>query len=760
MVIRYRIDIQGIVQGVGFRPFVYKLARSFGIKGWVHNHSFGVTIEAEGHAETLKAFIKSLTENPPVLAQIIEISVKEIPVCKEDDFVIKESQVHSGQFTLISPDISTCNECFSELIDESDRRYRYPFTNCTNCGPRFTIIKDIPYDRPNTTMAQFKMCPECQAEYENPLDRRFHAQPNACPVCGPELRLVDNNGKEFSGDPIKRTIQLLADGKIVAIKGLGGFHLAVDATQEKAVQRLRCRKNRYEKPLAIMSDSVETIRKFAEINELEKQILESPRRPICLLRKKIPSPIAPSVSPDNDYLGLMLPYTPLHFLILHEGEFLALVMTSGNISEEPIIFQNDVALHRLGNVADFFLMHNRDIYQPVDDSVVRLICNGISYIRRSRGFVPLPVLVKNNYPSVLAVGGELKNTVCLNKDHFFFLSQHIGDLENLETLEFFERSIKHLKKILEIQPVAIAHDLHPDYLSTHWANEQNDLPAFAIQHHHAHIAACMAEREMKGKVIGFSLDGTGFGTDGTIWGGEVLLCDEVNFQRLAYFRQVPLPGGDKAIKEPWRMALAYGHASGINFPVDEFFPNVSSAEFELVSKMIQKNINSPLTSSCGRLFDAVAALCGLRNRVGYEGQAAMQLEALLDRLHQPPSQIYHFEIQIKDDLHIIDWQPVIQKVVMDVRKNVPRTEISWKFHMGLVDVFKRLALNFRKMHGIERIVLSGGCFQNRFLTEKLVEKLIEEGFKVYYHKFVPPNDGGLSLGQAYILVNQLKEGLI
>jgi hydrogenase maturation protein HypF len=759
MLVRFRVNIQGIVQGVGFRPYIFNLAKKFNLTGWVKNHSSGVTIEVQGLKSEFHQFIEEVRNRPPILAQITDFGFKKIPAREDKEFCIFKSEPGVNQLTLVSPDISTCDDCLKELLDRGDRRYLYPFINCTNCGPRFTIIKGIPYDRSQTTMDEFALCEFCRAEYENPHDRRFHAQPNACPNCGPELLLLNQSGKMISNSPILQTVELLEQGKIVAIKGLGGFHLAVDASREDAVQRLRYRKRRYEKPLALMCKTVKEIALFAEISEDEIKILESSRRPICLLRKKKVSPIADSVSPDNDYLGVMLPYTPLHYLILNSNRFMALVMTSGNISEEPIVYKNEEAFERLQNVADYFLLNNREIYQPADDSVLRVMFNKVSYIRRSRGVVPLPVLTKDSYPAVLAVGGHLKNTVCLSRDQYFFLSQHIGDLENIETLKFFELAINHLQNILKINPQLVVCDLHPEYLSTKWAYQQKKLPVLSVQHHHAHIAACMAEKELKGNVIGFALDGTGFGSNGTIWGGEILLASECDFQRLAHFKYVPLPGGEKGINEPWRMLLAYLRETGISFPFKEYFPEVEN-EVDLVFQMIERSVNSPMTSSCGRLFDAVAAACGLRYKVGYEGQAAMQLEALLDSLDQTLENFYTFKIEENEEIDQIDWKPMFISLQKDLQNGLPVAEISWKFHKGLVEILLKLALKYRKEYNLNRIVLSGGCFQNKFLSESMIARLAQNKFEVFYHTLVPPNDGGLSLGQAYIGTNKIKMGLI
>lgn len=758
---RRKIFIRGIVQGVGFRPFVFNLARRFALTGWVLNDSLGVTIEVQGERHQLEAFLNQLRSSPPPLAQITRIQVDTIPFQPEESFRIRQSEHREDKFAFISPDMSICSDCLRELFDPHDRRYRYPFINCTNCGPRFTIIKDVPYDRPNTTMAPFTMCPECSREYHDPTNRRFHAQPNACPVCGPTIWLADGKGNRLPGDAITETIRLLREGNIVAIKGLGGFHLAVDATNEAAVQRLRRRKHRYEKPLALMSEDIPQIRQFARVGELEEDILRSQQRPICLLRKKHPNPIAPSVSPDNDYLGVMLPYTPLHYLIMREGAFLALVMTSGNLSEEPIVYQNQQALEELQEIADFFLMNNRDIYQRADDSVVRVMLGKTSFIRRSRGFVPRPVLVAEKLPSVLAVGGELKNTICMNKQEFFFPGQHIGDLENAETLAFFEQSMNHFAKILQIEPELVVCDLHPGYLSTRWAQEQTHWPVLSVQHHHAHIAAAMAENQLTGQVIGLALDGTGYGPDQTVWGGEILIADELAFQRAAHFRTVPMPGGEKAIREPWRMVVAYLQQIGVPFRAENFFPDVSAQEADLVRQMLKRQLNSPLTSSCGRLFDAVAALAGLRYRVGYEGQAAMQLEARAGEINRLSDHSgYQLDIRGDEFPLVLDWQPLLEQVMADLANHVSVSEISKKFHVGIIDGLYRAVRRIYHITGIRRVVLSGGCFQNRLLSEALVQKLKQETFQVFYHTIVPPNDGGLSLGQAYIAANQLKQGMM
>ncbi|MGD8503540.1 MAG: carbamoyltransferase HypF, partial [Syntrophobacterales bacterium] len=616
MALRLRVHIQGIVQGVGFRPFIYQLAHHHRLNGYVANTPKGVEIEVEGDRKALQHFLKELPELTPPLAIITQIDTEELPAADYNRFEIKSSEQGEERAALISPDTTTCTDCLRELFDPQDRRYLYPFINCTNCGPRYTIINDIPYDRSKTSMAVFTMCDDCEREYHNPLDRRFHAQPNACWVCGPQVYLADSGGKDLgSEDAISETASLLNQGAIIALKGLGGFHLAVDATHNEAVERLRWRKGREEKPLALMSSSLEQIERYALIGEEERQLLTSPQRPIVIVPKRLRSLIAPEVAPRNRYFGVMLPYTPLHHLLLSHP-FLALVMTSGNISEEPIAIDNHEALERLGNIADYFLLHNRDILLRSDDSVLRIAEGRPRQIRRSRGYVPVPIFLRKPVPQVLALGGELKGTICLTKENRAFVGQHIGDLENLETLQFLEQTVDHLRRILEVSPRLLVHDLHPDYLTTQVAEAQDELPTLAVQHHHAHVVSCMAEHGLRDKVLGLALDGTGFGADGTVWGGEILVSDESSYERVAHFEYVPMPGGAKAIKEPWRMAVAYLWAT---FGEDIFQDEVQLLErwdrhqIGVLLQMMQRGVNSPLTSSCGRLFDGVTAIAGLKD---------------------------------------------------------------------------------------------------------------------------------------------------
>jgi len=750
---RARIQITGIVQGVGFRPFIYQLAISSRLGGFVANNSSGVEVEVEGKEERIGDFIEGIKSHPPPLARITSIKVDYIPPNSDSSFVIKESVVQEERTALISPDIAICRDCLRELFDPADRRYGYPFINCTNCGPRYTIIKDIPYDRRLTSMASFKMCPACQREYEDPRNRRFHAQPNACWECGPRVSLVDSNGRELIGvDPIKETISLLKGGAVVAIKGLGGFHLAVDATNDEAVLTLRNRKLREEKPLAIMSSDCRRAEEFAVIQPEERALLESPQRPIVLVRKREGNCISPRVAPRNRCFGLLLPYTPLHHLIL-KSDFLALVMTSGNLSEEPICIDNKEALERLAGIADYFLLHNRDIYLRTDDSVVRLVEKKPLMLRRSRGYVPQPIFLPMEVKQVLACGAEAKNTICLTKGNRAFLSQHIGDLENLESLSFFEETIAHLTRILQIEPELITYDLHPDYLSTKYALSCKGKPLVGVQHHHAHIASCMAENGVVERVIGIALDGSGYGLDGKVWGGEVFVADLREARRVGHFKYIPLPGGAAAVREPWRMALSYLYTIyGAEYKDLKLalLSRIPERTQQIIIKMMEQGINSPLTSSCGRLFDAVASLVGVRDYIRFEGQAAMELEATI-----APSEEGYYPISLEPDgeLTIFSPLPMIKGIVDDLQRGEPPGVISAKFHNSLVRLLADFCLRLREDAGIEKVALSGGVFQNIYLLTHLQRRLAQFGFRVYTHSQVPPNDGGISLGQAIIASN-------
>jgi hydrogenase maturation protein HypF len=743
------IHVNGIVQGVGFRPYIHQLARAHALHGQVANTAEGVIVYLEGPAERIDAFLHDLPRKKPPLAHIVEVNTTEQPVRGMTGFTIVASRAAATRATLISPDVAVCADCIREMFDPADRRHGYPFINCTNCGPRYTIIDDIPYDRPNTSMRRFTMCAPCQAEYDDPDNRRFHAQPNACPVCGPRVALFDNRRQAvMASNPIARAAELLKEGKIVAVKGLGGFHLAVDGLNDAAVARLRARKFREEKPLAAMAPDLKTIASFAHIGAEEDTLLTSIQRPIVLLPKRLPEKLAFSVAPRNHYYGVMLPYTPLHHLLLAHG-FTALVMTSANRSEEPIAITDDDAFERLAEIADYLLVHDREIYLRSDDSIVRHQAGATRFVRRSRGYVPVPVFFKNEIPPVLACGAELKNTVCLTRGRQAFVSQHIGDMENLATEEFFRLTIDHLKRILDIRPELIACDRHPDYLSTQWAKAQGETPVIEVQHHHAHIAACLAENQAEGPAIGLAFDGTGLGDDGTIWGGEVLLADTAGYRRAAALEPVPMPGGAAAIKAPWRMGLAYLHATygdnlwNLDLPL---LRTVDRAKAQTIAQMAARRINAPLTSSLGRLFDGVAAILGLRREVAFEGQAAMELEMIADGEERGA---YDF-CWSDGACRRLQFAPLIRGVVSDIQNSVPAFVISRKFHSTVIRMCTALCAELRRESGLDRVALSGGCFQNGLLLGGLIQALGADRFEVLTHRLVPTNDGGLSLGQAVI----------
>jgi hydrogenase maturation protein HypF len=757
MEVRRHIEVSGIVQGVGFRPYVYRLATGNHLAGDIRNTPAGVSIEIEGPSETVEDFVVRLPREAPPLARITSVAVCEVPCNGESEFRILESRSGEQVRTLISPDVAICPDCLRELFAPRDRRYRYPFINCTNCGPRFTITRDIPYDRPSTSMAVFPMCPACQAEYNDPLNRRFHAQPNACWRCGPRVELWDRRGRRIQcRDVVAEAAAGLHAGMVVAVKGLGGFHLAADATNPAAVALLRERKRRVEKPFAIMVPNVATAYEICGLDEAARAVLESVPRPIVLLPWKKPSPIADEVAPFNRYLGIFLPYTPLHHLLLAEGGFTALVMTSGNLSEEPIAIDNQEAIARLHGLADYFLVHNRDILLRCDDSVVRVLAGKTRQLRRSRGFVPVPVFLKEEQPAVLAVGGELKNTVCLTKGKHAFLSQHVGDLENVESYSFFAEAVEHLERILEIQPETIAYDLHPDYFSTRWALEEKGVQLVGVQHHHAHIASCMAENHLDGRVLGFALDGTGYGTDGQVWGGEALVADYESFERAAHLEYIPLPGGAAAIHEPWRMAVSYlAHHFGRDFldlPIP-FARQLDRQKTELLLQIIEHKVNSPLTSSCGRLFDAVAALIGIRLVVNYEAQAAIELEMAIEAADDATA--YPLALIPEGKGWVLGTGPLFEALLADLRNRVSPGAISRRFHNGLVEGFARLAERVRDQSGLNRVCLSGGSFQNVYLSERLEVRLRTAGFEVFTHSEVPAGDGGLSLGQAMVAARRM-----
>jgi hydrogenase maturation protein HypF len=751
---RIRVEITGIVQGVGFRPFVFRLAGRHSISGWVRNTPAGVVLEGEGTADSLAAFLGELEESPPPLAVISGISSAPLPPTGEERFRILPSEAGENLIQ-IAPDGDVCGDCLEELFSPSDRRFRYAFINCTNCGPRYSIITDIPYDRPLTTMARFAMCDACRAEYDDPADRRFHAQPIACPDCGPQLGLVDGTGRPLAPageSALDTAVALLREGRILAIKGLGGYHLAADPCNDETVAELRRRKKRDEKPFALMAPTIEAVRRLAACDSLEERLLAGVERPIVLLRKRVDAAVSPLVAPANGYLGLMLPATPLHHLLLRDS-FDALIMTSGNTIDEPILYRADEALRNLAGIADGFLTHDREIHSRSDDSVIRVFQGNPLFLRRSRGYVPRAVTLPAPQRAILAVGGELKCAVCLTKGDRAFLSQHLGDLKNSATHRFLAETTAHLTGILEIIPEAVAHDLHPDYLSTVFAEEQGSVRKIAVQHHHGHMASCMAENRLEGEVIGVIFDGAGYGPDGKVWGGEFLLGSYGGFRRRGHFREVQMPGGDAASREPFRMALAYlfdryrEKVFDLPLPCLERIP---AGERSLFRSMLSKGINSPLTSSCGRLFDAVAALLGLRSVNSYEGQGAIELEGVADRGASSWNYPYAIGSTGADSCFIVDFRLTIDAILADLAAEEAKPVMARRFHDTVAAAAADACERIGRESGVTRVVLSGGVFQNKLLTERLHRLLTEREFQVYTHRLVPPNDGGLALGQAVI----------
>jgi hydrogenase maturation protein HypF len=748
-----RISVRGVVQGVGFRPFIYQLATRHKLRGWVCNTSEDVRIEVEGDTRDIERFLQGLREQAPPLSHIEDITVTPAPPAGYDKFEIRHSIAEEGKYQLVSPDIATCPDCLREIFDPGDRRFRYPFTNCTNCGPRFTIIADIPYDRPNTTMKSFQMCPECQREYDDPLNRRFHAQPNACPECGPQLDLLDAGGNPITcPDIISKASQLLKDGKIVAIKGLGGFLLACDATSRGAISRLRQRKNRPAKPLAIMVSSLDEAKRHCEVNDEEAGQLTSPGSPIVLARWKTGSTISKAAAPGLKYLGVMLPYTPLHHLLLRETG-IPLVMTSGNLSEEPIAKDNDEAVRRLGGIADYFLVNNRDIYARYDDSVMTVEEGRPRFVRRARGYAPFPIHLPYKSKQILGCGAEEKNTFCLTRDDHAFVSQHIGDMENMETLEHFVNTITLYQKLFRIEPEIIAHDMHPEYLPTKYAKElakRDKIKLVPVQHHHAHIASCLADNGIEGPVIGVSFDGTGYGTDGNIWGGEFMIADYKEFKRKAFIENLPLPGGAIAIKKPYRTAIGYLLSLGINLDMNlPLFKQVEKGEIEIIRSQVEKRINTPLTSSCGRLFDAVSALSGVRGIIEYEAQAAIDLEMLAYDAAGETGR-YPFSIIEHDGVSVIKIHDLFTAIINNLHSNTSKAIIAARFHNTIAQIIVEVCQKIFAKNGIKKAALSGGVFQNRLLLRKTLPLLESAGFEVYTHRQVPCNDGGISLGQVVI----------
>lgn len=737
--------ISGAVQGVGFRPFIYRIATDLGLNGWVNNSAEGVFIEVEGDENLLEKFLAQVKESPPPRSQIQTIESQWLEVKGYDKFEIRHS-VSGKKTAVVLPDLSTCNDCLRDIFTADNRRYRYPFTNCTNCGPRYTIIEDLPYDRLNTTMKGFTMCPDCQQEYDNPLDRRFHAQPNACPKCGPQLQLWDSQGKILAREDqaLLTTVEAIRQGKIIAIKGLGGFHLVADAGNNNAIAALRQRKLRPHKPFAVMYPSLELVKQDCEVKTLEAKLLLSPASPIVLLKKKLSLSISAVVAPQNPYLGVMLPYTPLHHLLMAEFAF-PIVATSANLSDEPICIDEYEALQRLNQIADLFLIHNRTIARPVDDSVVRVIAGREMVLRRARGYAPFPVTINSSCSPILAVGGHLKNTIAITGKNQIFVSQHIGDLGNIATFNCFQQVIKSLGRLYDFEAQEIVCDQHPDYISSQFAQEQG-LPIVKVQHHYAHILACMVENQLESPVLGVAWDGTGYGDDHTLWGGEFIYITPKDYERVAHFRPWQLPGGEKAIKEPRRVALGLLYqlypSLSMGFPAPHILNNMgfSPQNIILLETMLKKGLNTPLTSSVGRLFDGVASLLNIRQQVSFEGQAAMELEFAI--AETKTEEYYPFSLTSSVPI-IIEWSAIIESIINDYNNHLPLNIIASKFHNTLGEIIIKISQEI----GERRVVLTGGCFQNVYLLERAIKRLQAEKFSPYWHQKIPPNDGGISLGQ-------------
>jgi hydrogenase maturation protein HypF len=755
---RLRIDIRGIVQGVGFRPFVYRLATDLTLCGWVANDTHGVVIEVEGCQPALLRFLARLRSDLPPQARLHSVDTAWLKPCGYGGFEIRRSNRDGTKTAWVLPDIATCDDCLREVFERADRRCGYAFTNCTNCGPRFSIIRALPYDRPHTTMHAFRMCPTCQAEYEAPTERRFHAQPNACSVCGPHLELWTPSGTRLAVGPtaLRRAVEALKRGRIVSVKGLGGFHLMVDARNSDAVTRLRQRKSRPDKPFALMVRDLGQAGRVCQLTREAELYLSSPAAPILLLPRQPAAPVAQNVAPGNANLGIMLPCTPLHHLLLHllDGP---LVATSGNWSDEPICTDEREALERLGQMADLFLVHDRPIARHVDDSVARVMGQQLRLLRRARGYAPLPLTLQADLPTVLAVGAQQKNTIALSMGRQVFISQHIGDMETPQALAAFEQVIADFLRLYEASPVAIACDLHPDYAATHWAQAQavaHDMRLIPVQHHHAHLAACLAEHGEPGPTLGVTWDGTGYGSDGSVWGGEFLYGTAADVVRVAHLRPFRLPGAEAAIREPCRtafsllweidpeLALERLHLA----PLHAFRPQ----DRNLLARLLERRINTPLTSSVGRLFDAVASLIGLSQRTTFEGQAAMSLEHIADagvqEAYPLPMELPPVAPASRTSPLVLDWQPLVAALLIDLRRGISAAVMAARFHNALVEAIVSVARTI----GTSRVALSGGCFQNRLLTERAVQRLTQAGYRVLLHRQVPPNDGGISVGQVMV----------
>ncbi|NPV92613.1 MAG: carbamoyltransferase HypF [Firmicutes bacterium] len=762
-----QIHLDGVVQGVGFRPTVFRLAAEHGLAGWVLNSASGLDVWVEGPASAVESFCRELIGHPPKLARITRQEILPREPEGFESFTIRHSESQGAAEVLISPDVATCDECLGEVTDPADRRFGYPFTNCTNCGPRYTIVMDLPYDRASTTMKKFPMCPTCQREYDDPAFRRFHAQPNACPVCGPRLKLLDSQREEIAGEPLAETRRMLGRGKIMAVKGLGGFHLACNAKDPEAVRLLRQRKRREYKPFAVMARDLETIKRFCRVSEAEREMLEGVAAPIVILDRVNDEdlPVA-YLAPGISTLGVMLPYTPLHHLLFQDGLEL-LVMTSANISDDPLVTENDEAIEKLAEIADAFLLHDRDIFSRCDDSVLRVIDDRPMFSRRARGYVPLPVDLPLEGPTVLACGGEIKNTFALTRGREAYPSQHVGDLEHYRNYQQFLFGVPHLEGILKVNPQVVAYDLHPEYAASRYGRSRTELFQVPVQHHHAHLASCMAEHRLTGDALGVICDGTGYGTDGGIWGFEFLLGGYGGYERLGHLAYVPLVGGETSIRRPERMAYAFllsslGAEAGAL--AERFLPGLSEEELRMIPLQIERRLNTWPTSSCGRLFDGVSGLLGVCREVGYEGQAAIELETLaekaLGRKMLPSREMWELAgkvYRMEAEGGLLAWGPLWRELVDDLLAGTPSEMMALRFHLAVAEGIIRMVSKIRAETGVSRVVLSGGSWQNRILLRASRYRLEQEGFEVYSQHLVPPNDGGIALGQAAVALARYRE---
>lgn len=741
---RFSIRLYGIVQGVGFRPYIYQLAKANDIYGWVNNAGATVVIDAEGDGEDLKQFLTDIVRKPPKLAAIEKVSIHKLEYYGYKCFEIRQSKEEESNMMLVSPDIGVCEKCMEEVHDPYSTRYRYAFTNCTECGPRFSIIKSLPYDRSNTEMKPFKLCSQCEEEYNNPWSRRFHAQPNCCSTCGPSLFLMNNKGEEIHcTDPLQHTIQMIKAGKIIAIKGIGGFHLCCDAMNAEAVEELRIRKHRPHKPLAVMTGSIAAAYKCCKLSQKEEDILSSNKRPIVLLEKKEPFVLPENIAPKHKRLGVMLPYTPIHYLLFETGiEFL--VMTSGNLGGTPIQYENENAIEHLKGIADYFLLHNRDIHNPIDDSVVKVVAHKEMVCRRARGYAPYGLNLGIS-EEILALGAEQKNTVSMSQKEYVYMSPYIGELRDIDVYERYKKLIGNMLGLYQLKPKVYAHDLHPQYISTLYALRQQGLK-IPVQHHHAHMVSCMVEHKLTDKVFGVIYDGTGLGDDGSIWGGEFLIADRRNYQRVGHLRKVLLQGGDMTVKEPWRSAASYLFQLGY-YP-QEYLKTINSKELEIVQQALEARFNCHLSSSMGRLFDCVAALIGIRQKITYDSQGAIELENIIDASIGESS--YSYIINENDSVLELDYENIIKSLIEDKKCSISSSEISEKFHNTISNATVDMLIKLRSKHNITQAVLSGGVFENIYLLESIYNKLMYEGFKVYFNEKIPINDSGISIGQLAI----------